>query len=109
MTKLEILTQQTESVYDWTHKLIETIPFDKWDLVPEIVESTISWQVGHLIMSHYYHAVMVIAGHQRDVIEKIPLKYYDELFTNALPKNSVGKTNPGELLNQLTIVQQKSI
>lgn len=29
MTELEILTQQTESVYDWPHKLIETIPFDK--------------------------------------------------------------------------------
>lgn len=109
MTNLEILTQQTESVYDWTRKLIETIPFDQWEIIPDMVESNISWQVGHLIMSHYYHSVMVIVGHQMDVIQKIPLKNYDELFTNALPRNSVGKTNPSDLLNQLKIVQQRSI
>ncbi|WP_028666458.1 DinB family protein [Runella zeae] len=109
MTELKILTQQTESVYDWTHKLIKTIPFDKWDIVPDIIESNISWQVGHLIMSHYYHSIMVIVGHQMDVIQKIPLKNYDELFTNNLPKNSVGKINPSDLLSQLSIVQQKSI
>lgn len=109
MTELEILTQQTQSVYDWTHKLIETIPIDKWDIIPEIIESNISWQVGHLIMSHYYHSIMVIAGHQIDVIQKIPLKNYDDLFTNAIPKKSVGKTNPNDLLNELTLVQQKSI
>ncbi len=44
-----------------------------------------------------------------EVIQKIPLKKYDELLTNTLPKNSVDKTNPGGLLNQLTIVQRKSI
>lgn len=109
MTELEILTQQTESVYDWTHKLIETITFEKWDIIPDIVESNISWQVGHLIMSHYYHSIMVIKGHQMDVIQKIPLKDYNEIFTDALPEKSVGRTNPSDLINQLKIVQQKSI
>ncbi len=109
MDQIKILTNQTESVYDWTNKLIETIPTNKWDTIPEIIHSSISWQVGHLIMSHYYHSVMVIVGHQMDVIQKIPLKEYDELFTNALPQNSVGKTNPVDLLSQLKIVQQKSI
>lgn len=42
MTELEILTQQTESVYDWTRKLIENIPFEKWDIVPDVIESNIS-------------------------------------------------------------------
>ena len=109
MTEIEILTQQTENAYKWTNKLVETISFDKWNTIPGIIESTISWQVGHLIMSHYYHSIMVIAGHQMDVIQKIPLKDYDKLFTNALPKHSIGKTNPADLLNQLAIVQQKSI
>lgn len=109
MTEIEILTQQTEGVYKWTNKLVDTISFDKWDTIPTVIESTISWQVGHLIMSNYYHSIMVIAGHQMDVIQKIPLKDYDNLFTNALPKHSVGKTNPADLFNQLAIVQQKSI
>lgn len=109
MTEIQMLIRQTESVYGWTNKLIETIPFEQWETIPEIIESNISWQVGHLIMSHYFHSVMVIVGHQMDVIQKIPLKEYDELFTNAVPKKSVGKTNPYELISKLKVVQQKSI
>ena len=109
MNEIDFLIKQTSDAYSWTNKLIHSIPLEKWDITPTILETNITWQVGHLIMSHYYHSIMVIVGHQMDVIQKIPLKNYDELFTNALPKNSVGKTNPADLLNQLTIVHQKSI
>lgn len=108
MSEVEILTRQTENAYYWTNKLIDSIPYEKWDNLPEIVETNVTWQAGHLIMS-YYHSVMVIAGHQMDIIQKVPLKAYDELFTNASPKDAVGKTNPKELQNQLNIMQQKSI
>jgi len=109
MTEVQILTNQTESVYDWTNKLIKTIPFDKWDNMPETIQTSISWQVGHLIMSHYFHSIMVVVGHQMDIIKKIPLKDYDELFTKASPENSVGKIDPALLSEQLNLVQQKSI
>lgn len=109
MDQIEILTSQTESSYQWTNALIETIPLNKWDTLPDTIASNISWQVGHLIMSHYYHSVMVIVGHQMDIIKKIPLKEYDEYFTDAPPVKSIGKTNPTDLLAHLSIVQQKSI
>ena len=109
MNEVEILTRQTENAYDWTNRLINSIPSEKWDNTPEIIVTNVSWQVGHLIMSFYYHSIMVVVGHQMDIIQKVPLKAYDELFTNASPQNAVGKTNPKELQNQLNIVQQKSI
>ena len=109
MNTVEILAKQTENSYLWTDKLINSISYEKWDTTPEIIETNVSWQVGHLVMSFYYHSIMVIAGHQMDILQKVPLKVYDELFTNASPKNAVGKTNPKELQNQLHIVQKKSI
>ncbi len=109
MTEIEILIKQTKESYDWTNKLINSIPFEKWDTMPDIIETHISWQVGHLIMSHYFHSIMVIVGHQMDVLQKVPLKKYNEIFTDGLPKNAIGKTNSADLLNQLTIVQEKSI
>src|SRR5687768_6270023 len=109
MTEVQILTSQTESVYDWTNKLIKTVPYEKWDNIPEIIQTSISWQVGHLIMSHYFHSIMVVVGHQMDIIKKIPIKDYDELFTKASPENSVGKIDPALLSEQLNMVQQKSI
>lgn len=109
MNRIEILVKQTADAYDWTNRLINSIPQDKWDITPEILESNVSWQIGHLIMSFYYHSIMVIKGHQMDVIQKVPLKAYDKLFTDASPKKLLGKADPVELQNHLLIVQAKSI
>jgi len=109
MTEKEILISQTSNAYDWTNKLIETIPIAKWEIIPDTVESSINWQVGHLIISHYFHSIMVIRGHQMDILEKLPLKDYSDLFTVSAPILSVGKTDSSKLLQDLKIMQQKSM
>lgn len=81
MTEKEILISQTSNVYDWTNKLIETISPEKWEIIPDTVESSINWQVGYLIISHYFHSIMVIRGHQMDILQKLPIKEYSDLFT----------------------------
>ncbi|GAB3903798.1 DinB family protein [Larkinella knui] len=109
MTETEILINQTSNAYEWTNKLLEAVPFDKWETIPDTVESTINWQVGHLIISHYFHAIMVIRGHQMDVLQRIPIKDYSDFFTVSAPILSVGKTNSMTLLRDLKVIQQKSI
>ena len=109
MNQVDFLAKQTEDAYGWTNKLLHSIPHDKWNVLPEVIESTVSWQAGHLIMSFYYHTVMVIVGHLKEVFPVVPLQQYDKLFTNAEPKDSIGKTNPQELQEHLFFIQQKSI
>lgn len=109
MTEVQILTRQTEAAYNWTNKLIKSIPFERWETVPDVIQTCISWQVGHLIVSQYFHSIMVIVGHQMDVLQQIPIKDYDGLFTNASPIKSIGKIQPILLSDQLNIIQQKSI
>ena len=109
MNEVETLTKQTEDAYHWVNKLITPIPYEKWDIIPPVIESSISWQVGHLLMSFYYHSIMVIAGHQKEILEKVPLKEYSGLFTNANPRESIGRTNPLDLLNQLVLVEHTSL
>jgi len=109
MNQIEILVKQTADAYDWTNKLINAIPQDKWNDIPEIIESNVTWQIGHLIMSLYYHSIMVINGHQMDILQKIPLKEYDKLFTDAVPEKSSEKTDPTQLQNYFMLLQAKSI
>jgi hypothetical protein len=108
MNQIEILSRQTQDAYNWTDKLINSVSYDKWDNVPSVIETSVSWQVGHLIMSLYYHSIMVIVGHQKDIISRIPMRSYDNLFTNGSPRNAIGKARPEELRNHLTIVQKRS-
>ena len=109
MKPIEILSRQTNDAYNWTNKLINSISYDKWDNIPSVIETSVSWQVGHLIMSLYYHSIMVIVGHQRDIIDRMPMRSYDNLFTNGSPKDAIRKAKPEELRNHLTIIQKRSM
>lgn len=109
MNEVEVLARQTANVYEWTNKLIESVPIDKWEQTPEVLETNVAWQVGHLIMSHYFHTVMVIVGHQRDLLEKIPMRQYDEVFTNGQPSDIKGRVDPILLLGQLKLMQTRSM
>jgi hypothetical protein len=109
MNQIEILTKQTQGAYEWTNKLLESIPYEEWENTPKTIESNVTWQVGHLLMSFYYHSIMVISGHQMDILQKIPLKEYNNYFTAGDPQNALGKISAKELYNQLLLVEQKSI
>lgn len=109
MNEIEILSKQTEDAHNWVNKLINSIPHTVWDVTPEILESNITWQVGHLLMSFYYHSIMVIKGHQMDIIQSMPLKEYDVLFTAGKPGNVVGKIDHSILMSHLMLVEQKSM
>lgn len=109
MNQVDILTKQTADAYEWTNKLVNSIPLDKWDQTPEVIESNISWQVGHLILSFYYHSIMVITGHRMDILQQVPMREYDKLFTHAAPIEAVGKTDPARLRDQLFLLQAKSL
>jgi len=75
-----------------------------------MLESNVSWQIGHLAISIYYHSILVIKGHQHDVLEQVPLKKYSELYAyKSSPKNVTGKLTSVELRNHLDIIEKKSI
>lgn len=109
MNAVTMLAKQTENAYEWTNKLLHSIPKEKWDVLPDVVQTTVTWQAGHLILSFYYHTVMVITGHLKDVFPVVPLQQYNKLFTNSDPKDSIGKTNPQELHDQLIFMQKRSV
>ncbi|MEK6479682.1 DinB family protein [Catalinimonas sp. 4WD22] len=109
MNTVELLARQTEGAYDWTNQLLTGIPHDRWDIMPDIMESTISWQAGHLIMSFYFHSVMTIVGHQPDIMEEVPLREYATLYTNAAPSGARGKVSPQQLHEHLMLMESKSL
>lgn len=109
MNNLELIIHQTEDTYNWANKLIDSVPMEKWEITPPILETNLSWQIGHLIVSFYFHSVLVITGHRMDVLSTIPLKQYDALFISRSPKEAIGSVTPETLKEHLLFMQQKSI
>lgn len=109
MKQIQTLLAQTHDVYNWTTRLLKSIPVSEWDRLPDVLETTINWQVGHLIVSHYYHSVWVIRGMHPEVLRQLPLKEYGDAFTGGSPRTSVGQFNAGQLMTNLAFIQAKSI
>ena len=104
-----MLARQTDNAYTWANKLLLSIPHEKWDKTPDVIVSNISWQTGHLIVSLYYHSILVIVGHQMDILQLVPLKEYSQHFTNAAPLDVKGKFKPDNLQAHLLFMQQWSL
>ena len=110
MDQVTLLVKQTEDAYARTNKLISSVPYEKWNTFPPVIESTISWQVGHLILSFYFHTIMVTRGHQKEILEKVPMKEYNQLFfMGSLPQNVAEKTTPEILFEQLEFLEERSL
>ncbi len=110
MTEIEILGKQTKIAYEWTNKLVVSVPHDRWDVLAEGLESNLAWQVGHLIISIYYHTIMTTVGHVPEIIEKLNLRKYTELCGyDTIAKDMVGKTKPDQLMEHLELMQDKSL
>lgn len=109
MKQIELIKTQTEDAYKWANKLIESIPSQKWDEIPDNLDTNVTWQIGHLIMSFNFNSIMVIKGHQTDHYQKFPIQKYAKLFVKAEPIESVGQTKAESLFEHCKLVQYKSI
>jgi len=107
--KIDLLLHQTADAYLWVNKLLESIPYKKWEVAPPILETHVLWQTGHLIVSFYYHSMLVIAGHQSEIMQTMPLRLYSQLFTQGSPSQAIDKVDPHQLYADLKTVQEKSL
>ena len=110
MNITDLLIKQTQDAHSWTHKLIDSISMDQWDDTPDTLASNISWQVGHLVISEYYHAILVVTGFDEEISQKIDLKAHNQRYGyESIPAEQVGHRNPEELRKQLRFMQNKVI
>jgi len=79
------------------------------DLV-KLYALNLSWQVGHQIISIYYHIIMTTVGHVSELIENLNLRLYTEICNyNTFAKDMGGKTDPNQLLEHLKLMQAQSL
>lgn len=110
MNVTDALVKQTQDAHSWTNKLVDSVPMEHWDATPDTLASNISWQVGHLVISEYYHAILVVAGFNEEITQKIDLRAQNERFGyGSDPKKLIGLSDPKFLKEQLLFVQSKVI
>jgi hypothetical protein len=109
MTISQHLHASTKDTYSWSNKVISSLEPEKWNELPETLETTMSWQVGHLILSNYYHTVKVIVGNRPDILESIPMRDYNLAFGYGSKPNLALATTAAQLLRDLQVMQENSL
>lgn len=109
MNQIETLLQQTKNTYGYVNKLLAVIPPEEWEVMPDVVNTTVSWQAGHLLISFYFNTIMIVKGHQMDVLQQMPMKEYSNLYTRAGAAEAIGRVPVAQLQEHMAIMQQKSI
>ncbi|QCX00718.1 DinB family protein [Aggregatimonas sangjinii] len=110
MTLTALLLKQTKDAHIWTNKLIDSVPIENWDDTPNTLASNISWQIGHLIISEYYHSILVVSGFDEEITQKIDLKTHNQRYGyESVPAKQVGHNDGAVLREQLHFMQHKVI
>ncbi|WP_020528184.1 DinB family protein [Flexithrix dorotheae] len=110
MNNIDFLIRQTRHTYMWFDNFLESIPREKWFETPPVVETNVIWQIGHMILSHHFHAILVITGPQKDILDAVPIKTYIKAFSFESQPSAVNKDlSPDKLISDLNLVRNKSL
>ena len=67
-------------------------------------------QIGHQVVSIYYHTIMTTVGHISETIEKLNLRHYTKTYGyDTFAKDVSVKTNPEQLMEHLKYMQDQSL
>lgn len=110
ITLTELLKIQTIDAQNWTKKLINEIPEEKWFITPDTIETNFAWQIGHLTLSQYYYTIVLINGQQNDLSVEFPVKKYSNLFAKGEKKRALlPEVSVKELLCNLELIHHKTL
>lgn len=96
MNAIDVIKEQIISVKERTDGFIKTIGLQKWLITPEVLETNMNWQIGHLILANYLQGIASISGAKESVRNRINMpefiSYYGpnsspQLYMDEKPSN----------------------
>lgn len=73
MDAIDLIKEQIISVKEKTDDFIKRIELQKWHATPEILDTNMNWQIGHLILANYLHGIASISGPNEKVRNRIDM------------------------------------
>ena len=109
MSKIDFLKEQIIESRNFVNRLVSELPENLWYTIPEGTDSNFAWQIGHLIISQNFHAIVCITGRNEAVSKLIPMVDYVKVFNGmgTLHRSAEKNLIPvAELKKQLDAVHE---
>ncbi len=80
MKQIDFLREQIIESRNFVNRLISELPKDLWYEIPENTDSNFIWQIGHLMISQNFHAIICITGRNNKISDLISIVDYVKIF-----------------------------
>ncbi len=80
MSRIQIIKEQINQVKQQTDKLITHLPEDVWLVSPEVLNTNLNWQIGHVFLANYLHGIASITGPSEALRTEIDLPVYIKFY-----------------------------
>ena len=74
------LKDQIVLVKNKTDQLIASILTQKWIETPNVLNTNLNWQIGHIILANYLHGIASISGTHEEFREKVNISDYIKFY-----------------------------
>ncbi len=90
--KIGFIKEQISSTKGKTDKLIADFSAEKWVETPEVLNTNLNWQIGHIILANYLHGIASISGANEELKGKINIPDFIKFYGP--------KSNPTDFINE---------
>lgn len=106
---IKYLRKELITVQSWTDRVMDRINEEDWKRSPEGFRSNINWQIGHLSISTYFHAILCISGSDDEVKKYFNPKQYSTWYgMNSIPGESLNeKPDPLMMRENLNVIDRR--
>ena len=109
MEEIELIRQQFKLSQEWTLRLVEKLEERYWKETLAEVNSNINWQVGHIVTSLYFQALVCIGGSRDRIKNEVSVGELINFYKRGTQAGEklVEKPAKEELLLALNIIFQE--
>jgi len=93
---MKTLKSQIILAKEKTSKLFSDIPTEKWFVTPNVIESNLNWQIGHIILANYLHGIASISGANEDFKKKVNVADYIKFYGPKSKPHSFKSEKPSK-------------
>jgi hypothetical protein len=104
MQETDYLAKGYTIAYNWTMRLVKDVPAEDWHQTVEPLNTTLNWQVGHLVITLYYQALVCSGADRGSIKEQIPIKEYIAWYSIGSKPSANDRPTKNQLLQALEVV-----
>lgn len=110
MNRIDFIKTETAFADRWVQRLIDSFDPSQWLETPPVLKTNVNWQLGHLLVSKYFHSIVSITPDRPDLSPYFSMRQYRSFYARGTqPETLTEAPSPEKLLADFKVIQTEAI